>query len=96
MEPLLQGAGGMFVYNAECLRVMREVADEHGLVLVFDEIATGFGRTGTLLHCGGGRGVRHADVMCVAKASPAATCRWPPYCAPARSPAGSQRRSPAC
>ena len=32
---------------AECLRVLREVADEHGLVLVFDEIATGFGRTGT-------------------------------------------------
>ena len=47
VEPLLQGAGGMFVYDAACLRVMREVADEHGLVLVFDEIATGFGRTGT-------------------------------------------------
>ena len=38
----------MHVYPAECLRVMREVADRHGLVLVFDEIATGFGRTGTL------------------------------------------------
>ena len=48
VEPLLQGAGGMHVYDAECLRVMREVADEHGLVLVFDEIATGFGRTGTI------------------------------------------------
>ena len=48
VEPLLQGAGGMHVYPAACLRVMREVADEHGLVLVFDEIATGFGRTGTL------------------------------------------------
>ena len=36
----------MHVYDAACLRVMREVADEHGLVLVFDEIATGFGRTG--------------------------------------------------
>ena len=47
VEPLLQGAGGMHVYPAECLRVMREVADRHGLVLVFDEIATGFGRTGT-------------------------------------------------
>ena len=45
----------MFVYDAACLRVMREVADEHGLVLVLDEIATGFGRTGTLLRRRGGR-----------------------------------------
>src|SRR3954453_21078859 len=44
VEPLLQVAGGMFVYDAGCLRVMRDVADEHGLVLVLDEIATGFGR----------------------------------------------------
>ena len=48
VEPLLQGAGGMHVYDPVCLRVLREVADEHGLVLVFDEIATGFGRTGDL------------------------------------------------
>ena len=48
VEPVLQGAGGMFVYDPACVRVMREVADEHGLVLVLDEIATGFGRTGTL------------------------------------------------
>ncbi|GAA1975341.1 adenosylmethionine--8-amino-7-oxononanoate transaminase [Nocardioides panacihumi] len=48
VEPLLQGAGGMHVYDERCLRVLREVADEHGLVLVFDEIATGFGRTGDL------------------------------------------------
>ena len=48
VEPLLQGAGGMHVYPAECLRVLRRVADEHDLVLVFDEIATGFGRTGTM------------------------------------------------
>src|SRR6185436_14360818 len=48
VEPVLQGAGGMFVYDPSCLRVMREVADEHGLVLVLDEIATGFGRTGTM------------------------------------------------
>ena len=38
----------MWPYPAACLRVMREVADEHDLVLVFDEIATGFGRTGTM------------------------------------------------
>src|SRR5688500_11805950 len=47
VEPVLQGAGGMHVYPAACLAVMREVADRHGLVLIFDEIATGFGRTGT-------------------------------------------------
>lgn len=48
VEPLLQGAGGMHVYDPACLQVLREVADEHDLVLVFDEIATGFGRTGDL------------------------------------------------
>ena len=66
MEPLLQGAGGMFVYDAACLRVMREVADEHGLVLVFDEIATGFGRTGTFFAAEAAGVV--PDIMCVGKA----------------------------
>ena len=66
VEPLLQGAGGMYVYDAGCLRVMREVADEHGLVLVFDEIATGFGRTGTLF-AADAAGVT-PDIMCVGKA----------------------------
>lgn len=66
VEPLLQGAGGMHVYPAECLRVLREVADEHGLVLVFDEIATGFGRTGTLF-AADAAGVT-PDVMCLGKA----------------------------
>ncbi len=66
VEPLLQGAGGMFTYDAACLRVMREVADEHGLVLVFDEIATGFGRTGTFF-AAETAGVA-PDVMCVGKA----------------------------
>ena len=66
VEPLLQGAGGMWTYDAACLRVMREVADEHGFVLVFDEIATGFGRTGTLF-AGEAAGVV-PDVMCVGKA----------------------------
>ena len=66
MEPLLQGAGGMFVYDAACLRVMREVADEHGLVLVLDEIATGFGRTGTFFAAEAAGVV--PDVMCVGKA----------------------------
>jgi adenosylmethionine-8-amino-7-oxononanoate aminotransferase len=66
VEPLLQGAGGMHIYPAECLRVMREVADEHELVLVFDEIATGFGRTGWLF-AAEAAGVT-PDVMCLGKA----------------------------
>ena len=66
VEPVLQGAGGMHVYPAACLAVMREVADRHGLVLVFDEIATGFGRTGTLFAAEAGGIV--PDIMCVGKA----------------------------
>ncbi|WP_309647874.1 adenosylmethionine--8-amino-7-oxononanoate transaminase [Nocardioides sp.] len=66
VEPLLQGAGGMHAYPAACLRVMREVADDLGLVLVFDEIATGFGRTGTMW-AADAAGVS-PDIMCVGKA----------------------------
>jgi adenosylmethionine-8-amino-7-oxononanoate aminotransferase len=66
VEPLLQGAGGMWPYPAACLRVMREVADEQDLVLVFDEIATGFGRTGGMF-ASEAAGVS-PDIMCVGKA----------------------------
>jgi adenosylmethionine---8-amino-7-oxononanoate aminotransferase len=66
VEPVLQGAGGMHVYPAACLAVMREVADRHGLVLVFDEIATGFGRTGTMFAADAAR--VSPDIMCVGKA----------------------------
>lgn len=65
VEPLLQGAGGMHPYPSACLQVFREVADEHGLVLVFDEIATGFGRTGSLFAC---TGTVTPDILCVGKA----------------------------
>ena len=66
VEPVLQGAGGMWMYAPECLVALREIADRHALLLIFDEIATGFGRTG----CFWGAdwvGVT-PDVMCVGKA----------------------------
>ena len=48
VEPLVQGAGGMIIHDVAVLKRLRAAADQHGLLLIFDEIFTGFGRTGTM------------------------------------------------
>ena len=65
MEPLVQGAAGMLVHPPGYLRAVRELCDRHGALLICDEVATGFGRTGRMFAC------EHEDVapdlLCVAK-----------------------------
>ena len=65
VEPLVQGAAGMIVHPPGYLRAVRELCDEYGVLLICDEVATGFGRTGTMFACE--QEEVSPDLLCLAK-----------------------------
>lgn len=66
LEPMLQGAGGMIIWEADFIRDVRKLCDEYNILLIADEVLTGFGRTGKMFAC------EHArispDIICLSKA----------------------------
>jgi adenosylmethionine-8-amino-7-oxononanoate aminotransferase len=66
IEPMVQGAGGMIIWPSEFLRKVREICDRHDVLLIADEVFTGFGRTGKLFACEHGPIV--PDILCASKA----------------------------
>jgi adenosylmethionine-8-amino-7-oxononanoate aminotransferase len=66
VEPLIQAAGGMKFHDARVLSDLKALCDRHGLLLIFDEIFTGFGRTGTMFACEQAGVV--PDIVCLSKA----------------------------
>lgn len=65
IEPMLQAAGGMYVWKPEFLRRLRDMCDEFGLLLIADEVMTGFGRTGPMFACE--HGPVEPDLICLSK-----------------------------
>src|SRR5207248_9161308 len=66
VEPMLQAAGGMIVWPAEFLAGARRLCDEHGVLLIADEVLTGFGRTGRMFACE--HAIVSPDIICLSKA----------------------------